>query len=116
VAVGRVEVGMAEANWLEHFVVAGDDRAIDSCAFLPMRAAIGMSATWYVTVELLKSGVLPKPRNPRLTFTFETETEAKKFARVKLREGRLVFAGTLNPAAPRRTVLSHYVAAWVADE
>jgi len=75
-----------------------------------------MSATWYVTVELLKSGVLPKPRNPRLTFTFETETEAKKFARVKLREGRLVFAGTLNPAAPRRTVLSHYVAAWVADE
>ena len=32
--VGRVEVGMAEANLLEHFYDVGDDRAAPICAFL----------------------------------------------------------------------------------
>jgi hypothetical protein len=75
-----------------------------------------MSATWYVTIELHKSGTLPKPRSPRFTSTFETEAEAKDFARTKLREGRLVFAGTLNPVSPRRTVFSQDIPAWVSDE
>lgn len=74
-----------------------------------------MSPTWYVTVEV-RPGVLPRPRSPRLTSTFETEAEAKNFARTKLREGRIVFAGTINPFTPRRTVPSHDVATWVADE
>ena len=74
-----------------------------------------MSPTWYVTVEV-RPGVLPRPRSPRLTSTFETEAEAKNFARTKLREGRIVFAGTINPFTPRRTVPSHVIATWVADE
>ena len=74
-----------------------------------------MSPTWYVTVEV-RSGTLPRPRSPRLTSTFETEAEAKNFARTKLREGLMVFAGTINPFTPRRTVPSHDIAAWVADE
>ena len=74
-----------------------------------------MSHTWYVTVEV-RPGVLPRPRHPRLTTTFETEAEAKSFANTKLREGLIVFAGTINPFAPRRTVLSHDVAAWAAEE
>ena len=74
-----------------------------------------MSPTWYVTVEV-RPGVLPRPRSPRLTSTFETEAEAKNFARTKLREGRMVFAGTINPFTPRRTVPSHDLAAWVADK
>jgi hypothetical protein len=79
------------------------------------RALLGrmMQAKWYVTVELHKSGTLPKPRSPRLTSTFETEAAAKDFARARLREGRLVFAGTINP---RRTVLSQDIASWVAEE
>lgn len=113
---GRVYVGMVEAHLPEHFDDVGDDRAVRACDFLSMRAAKNMTATWYVTVELLKSGVLPKPRSSRLTSTSETEAEAKSFASAKLQEGRLVFAGTLNPVAPRRTVLSHHVADWVADE
>ena len=28
----------------------------------------------------------------------------------------MVFAGTINPFTPRRTVPSHDIAAWVADE
>jgi hypothetical protein len=75
-----------------------------------------MQAKWYVTVELHKSGTLPKPRSPRLTSTFETEAAAKDFARARLREGRLVFAGTINPVVPRRTVLSQDIASWVAEE
>ena len=74
-----------------------------------------MSPTWYVTVEV-RPGVLPRPRSPRLTSTFETESEAKNFARTKLREGRMAFAGTINPFTPRRTVPSHDIAAWMADE
>jgi hypothetical protein len=74
-----------------------------------------MSHTWYVTVEV-RPGVLPRPRHPRLTSTFETEAEAKNFARAKLRDGLIVFAGTINPFAPRRIVPSHDIAAWLADE
>ena len=74
-----------------------------------------MSPTWYVTVEV-RPGALPRPRSPRLTSTFETEAEAKNFARTKLREGRILFAGTINPFTPRRTVPSHDLAAWAADE
>jgi len=74
-----------------------------------------MSPTWYVTVEV-RPGALPRPRSPRLTSTFETEAEAKNFARTKLREGRMAVAGTINPFTPRRTVPSHDIAAWMADE
>ena len=79
------------------------------------KSPLQMSPTWYVTVEV-RPGALPRPRSPRLTSTFETEAEAKNFARTKLREGRMVFAGTINPFTPRRTVPSHDIAAWVADE
>ena len=116
VAVGRVEVGMVEAYRLEHFVVGGDDRAARSCTLLFVSAAIVMPATWYVTVELHKSGVLPKPRHPRLTTTFETKTEAMNFARARLSEGLIVFAGTINPFVPREHIPSSRIAAWLADE
>lgn len=75
-----------------------------------------MSPTWYVTVEVHKRGVLPRRRSPRLTSTFKTEAEAKTFARAKLREGLVVFAGTINPYVPRQLVPSHDIAAWVAEE
>src|SRR5689334_3580925 len=65
-----------------------------------------MTATWYVTVEVAKSGVLPKTRHPRLTTTFETKAQAMNFAREKLDEGLIVFAGTINPAAPREQIPS----------
>jgi len=40
-----------------------------------------------------KSGGLPRSQHPRLSSTFETEAEAKNFARAKLREGLIDFAG-----------------------
>jgi hypothetical protein len=75
-----------------------------------------MPPTWYVTFEVHKRGTLPKRRSPRLTTTFETETEAKNFARAKLQEGLIVFAGTINPHVPRQLVPSHHMAAWLADD
>ena len=75
-----------------------------------------MQPTWYVTYEVHKRGILPKRRSPRLTTTFETEAEAKDFARAKLQEGLIVFAGTINPHVPRQLVSSHNIAAWLADE
>jgi hypothetical protein len=69
-----------------------------------------MRATWYVTFEVDKRGMLPKRRSPRGTETFATEAEAKRFARSKFDEGLIVFAGTLNPthreSSLTRTVFS----------
>jgi hypothetical protein len=75
-----------------------------------------MSPTWYVTFELNKRGVLPKRRSPRETRMFDTEEQAKDFARAKLGEGLVVFAGTINPHLPRQLILSQSVADWVAGE
>ena len=75
-----------------------------------------MSPTWYVTVEVQKRGVLPKPRHPRLTTTFETEAEAKHFARAKSLEGLVVFAGTINPYLPRQLISPSRIRAWAAEE
>lgn len=74
-----------------------------------------MPPTWYVTYEVHKRGLLPKRRSPRQTTTFETEAAAKDFARAKLQEGLIVFAGTINPHLPRQLVPSHDIAAWLAD-
>ncbi len=74
-----------------------------------------MTATWYVTFEVRKRGLLLRQRSPRETKTFATEAEAKLFARAKLDEGLAVFAGTINPHLPRRLISSSHIAAWLAE-
>ena len=69
--------------------------------------AARMTATWYVTFEVRKRGILPKQRSPRETKTFATEAEAKAFARPKHEEGLPVFAGTINPHSPNNSFLRH---------
>ena len=75
-----------------------------------------MSPIWYVTFEVHKRGVLPKRRSPRETKMFDTEGEAKDFARARLSEGLMVFAGTINPHLPRQLIPSQDIADWVAVE
>ncbi|MBR0881792.1 hypothetical protein ABIF65_003527 [Bradyrhizobium japonicum] len=72
-----------------------------------------MRHTWYVTFEVQRKGMLPKPRHPRLTKTFETEKEAKLFAKEKLDEGLVVTAGTLNPHTPKQIIPSSAVSIWL---
>ncbi|MGY8682134.1 hypothetical protein Q2941_30820 [Bradyrhizobium sp. UFLA05-153] len=74
-----------------------------------------MQPTWYVTFESRKTGLLPKRRSPRETRTFATEAEAKMFARAKLEDGLIVFAGTINPHSPRRLIPSNGVHLWLAE-
>jgi hypothetical protein len=78
-----------------------------------MRSA---GANWYVTFEVHSRGIRPKPRSPRETRTFATEADAKIFARSKLVEGLVVFAGTINPHTPKRVVPSSHIQAWLAGD
>jgi hypothetical protein len=71
--------------------------------------------TWYVTFEIKKRGALRKRRTPRMTRTFETENEAKDFARARLDEGLSVFAGTINPHVPKQLVVASNISSWLGE-
>jgi hypothetical protein len=72
-----------------------------------------MPQTWYVTFEVNKRGTLPKRRSPRETRMFESEADARSFAREKFDEGLIVFAGTVNPFLPRRLIPSSDIPSWI---
>ena len=75
-----------------------------------------MTYTWYVTFEVPRTGALPRRRGPRATKMFETEAEAKNFARMKFDEGLIVTAGTINPHLPRRAIASGSIPCWLELE
>jgi hypothetical protein len=75
-----------------------------------------MNHTWYVTFEVPKSGTLVQRRNPRLTKTFQTEAEARDFARAKFDGGLTVTAGTNNPHRPRRAIPFEEIPAWLESD
>jgi hypothetical protein len=74
-----------------------------------------MKHTWYVTFEVPPDGTLLKRRHPRLTKTFETEAEAKGFARTKFNDGLIVTAGTIVPYVPRLAIPSVDIPAWLGS-
>jgi hypothetical protein len=85
------------------------------CADVPA-AEFEREMTWYVTFEVQKRGLAAKRRSPRATKTFESETEAKSFARAKFNEGLIVYAGTINPHSPRQMIAPSDIACWLGDE
>ena len=74
-----------------------------------------MPHTWYVTFEVKERGALRRRPSPRETRTFETENDAKDFARARLDEGLSVFAGTINPHVPKRLVVASNIASWLGE-
>jgi hypothetical protein len=72
-----------------------------------------MTHTWYVTFEVPRRGVFPERRSPRTTRTFGSETEAKRFARSKFHEGMTIYAGTINPHAPKQLISSDGIRSWL---
>ena len=72
-----------------------------------------MNHTWYVTFEVPKNKTSVQRRNPRLTKTFDTEAEARDFARAKFDSGLIVTAGNLTPHLPRRTIPSREILVWL---
>ena len=71
--------------------------------------------TWYVTFEIPWRGTAVRGRRSRSTQTFETETEAKDFARAKFDEGLVVTAGTIIPHLPRRAIPSGSISSWLDE-
>jgi hypothetical protein len=71
--------------------------------------------TWYVTFELPWRGTASRSRRSRSTQTFETEIEAKSFARAKFDEGLVVTAGTIIPYLPKRAIPSGNIPSWLEE-
>ena len=56
-----------------------------------------------------------RQRRSRSTQTFETEAEAKDFARAKFDEGLVLTAGTIIPHVPRRAIPSGSIPSWLDE-
>jgi hypothetical protein len=69
-----------------------------------------MKPTWYVSFEVPKALKRPGRRTPRATETFESESEAKEFARSKYAAGLKINAGTINPHMPKRAIRPMFIA------
>ena len=74
-----------------------------------------MNFTWYVSFEVPKALKRPGRRFPRATETFQSETEAKEFARAKYAAGLKINAGTINPEMPKRAIAWSDVHRWLED-
>ncbi|WP_246668100.1 hypothetical protein [Bradyrhizobium elkanii] len=84
---------------------------------LSVLLGVAVLAIWYVTFEIRQRGLLNRrARSPRETRTFASESEAKAFARSKLDEGLVVFAGTINPHLPRQLITSQNIADWLVEQ
>jgi hypothetical protein len=67
---------------------------------------------WFVSFKKLES----LREHARQTQTFATEIEAKKFARSRMDDkGIAMYAGTINPHWPKRTLSSHQIADWLDE-
>jgi hypothetical protein len=71
---------------------------------------LALAKKWYV------SFVREGRKEERTTETFETEDQAKAFARKVLAMGLAPTAGTLNPHLPKRTISSRDAKTWVQSE
>jgi hypothetical protein len=70
--------------------------------------------TWYVSFEP-KERRRGKRTHTRVAESFQTEQEAKAFARAKLADGLNVNAGTLNPHQPKRIITSVQILNWLKE-
>lgn len=70
-------------------------------------------ARWFVSLEKVRAK--GKRRFARQSNTFENENDAKIFARLKVEQGFLVTAGTINPVLPRRLIPSEHILLWLNE-
>jgi len=68
---------------------------------------------WYVSFEMPRAPIGGKQPYSRKTSTFQSEDEAKNFAKEKLQNSRNVNAGTLNPFLPKRVITSAQIYEWL---
>ena len=72
---------------------------------------------WYVSIERPSEWRPNSSRAPapRLSKSFQTENEAKQFAREMLSKGLQAMAGTMNPHLPRRLIVSLEIERWIDE-
>jgi hypothetical protein len=68
---------------------------------------------WYVSFEVPRAPMGEKQPYSRKTKTFQSEIEAKNFAKEKLQNSSNVNAGTLNPFFPKRVITSAQIYEWL---
>jgi hypothetical protein len=68
---------------------------------------------WYVSFEMPRVPIGEKRPYSRKTRTFQSEIEAKNFAKEKLQNSRNVNAGTLNPFLQKRVITSAQIYEWL---
>jgi hypothetical protein len=66
--------------------------------------------TWYVSFEIQRTHSTYRTTEP-----FQSEQEAKAFARIKLADGSNVNAGTFNPHTPKRIITSAQIVDWLDE-
>jgi len=84
-----------------------------------MARRTAISNRWFVSAETPKQqrAVSPRASHSRETKSFQTESEAKQFAKAKLAEGMRVTAGTLIPHQPvRRIILAPEINQWIDED
>jgi hypothetical protein len=67
--------------------------------------------TWFVSYKTING-----THHQRMTRTFESEDDAKRFAMRMWVEQKYSIAGTLNPHQPKRIVSSSSVAIWATSD
>lgn len=72
---------------------------------------------WYVSIEGPNEWRPNSSRAPapRLSKSFQTENEAKQFAREMLFKGLKVIAGTMNSHLPRRLIVTPEIERWIDE-
>ena len=70
-------------------------------------------AIWYVTYTLRERDISQRYR--RCAENFESEEDAKAFARLRLGDARNIVAGTINPHMPKRTIASVNLVNWLNE-
>jgi hypothetical protein len=75
--------------------------------------AVRLKHIWYVSFEMPRAPTGEKRPYSRKTRTFQSEIEAKDFAKEKLHDSPTVNAGTLNPFLPKRVITSAQIYEWL---
>ncbi|MGO8908244.1 MAG: hypothetical protein ACLQDM_02785 [Bradyrhizobium sp.] len=70
--------------------------------------------TWYVSIYVPRQE--KTGHYSRRSRTFASESEAKRFAAIKIAAGAEVSAGTLNPFAPKKIVGPSEIESWLSEE
>ncbi len=84
-----------------------------TCAPIYFRNVLELTVStdiWYVAFRRPDHATVVYGRNSKM---FQTEIEAKQFARKRLEEGCDVSAGTVNPHRPRQTIGPLQILMWL---